>query len=525
MARKKKHSIDGSIIDLLMTTADAMTATEIAKALGFSKAKDVTNRLLSLNQKGVVLKTKFNKSVFWSCESEPANVTIRGESVFVSDDALLASDGANSADDVVENHPAHDSHETGYTDRTLEVLYNTIATLQETVLVLRDELKSQKRLFNDIFDHIRAQAIAVSEADQSTADASVVVSPNEAVEVTPVISNVSTPYPANTRSTDALPTPNAPGSPTPMPSRLTSPARLSAPPMVYSSRFAVLPVEEGDESDSDDAVDDAASSISTRSQQSGVDTYASVAMRTQARDGSQHNDRPLSLPIVDYSNWRDGSGQPSNTHAPEYLQRVAEIDAKLRDRIRRDHPNGVPPSDAVPPKKKPLVAVVGDSILKRMSTFELRKRTPTASALVRPFVGATIDEMSEYLKPVLKKCPDVVLLHIGINDLSSLRLEDEHSILTRFDGLVKQIKECGAIPIISFVVCTSDLCINDRVKNFNKLLFDYCSKNLIIFIKHDNINFNHILRDGIHLNMHGSNILYDNIVNMINYAVPLCFGK
>ena len=70
MARKKKHSIDAGIIDLLMTCDDAKSATEIAKALGFSKAKDVNTRLTSLNKKEVIMKSNYNKPVYWSCESE-----------------------------------------------------------------------------------------------------------------------------------------------------------------------------------------------------------------------------------------------------------------------------------------------------------------------------------------------------------------------------------------------------------------------------------------------------------------------
>ena len=33
------------------------------------------------------------------------------------------------------------------------------------------------------------------------------------------------------------------------------------------------------------------------------------------------------------------------------------------------------------------------------------------------------------------------------------------------------------------------------------------------------------MRDGTHLNMNGSDLLWKNIVDMINYAIPLCFGK
>ena len=35
---------------------------------------------------------------------------------------------------------------------------------------------------------------------------------------------------------------------------------------------------------------------------------------------------------------------------------------------------------------------------------------------VRPFSGATIEDMYDYLKPILKKRPDNIILHVGTNN-------------------------------------------------------------------------------------------------------------
>ena len=35
---------------------------------------------------------------------------------------------------------------------------------------------------------------------------------------------------------------------------------------------------------------------------------------------------------------------------------------------------------------------------------------------VRSFPGATINDMHDYVKPLLKKAPDNVILHVGTND-------------------------------------------------------------------------------------------------------------
>ena len=129
MARKKKHSLDAEIIDLLMTSDDAKTATEIAKALGLSKAKDVNSRLITLNKKGIITKSKYNKQVYWSCESELCNnVTIGGENVYASAKSglenLTSNDKGSAQPESSSTYIASPSSE--YTDKTLEIIYSTI---------------------------------------------------------------------------------------------------------------------------------------------------------------------------------------------------------------------------------------------------------------------------------------------------------------------------------------------------------------------------------------------------------------
>ena len=40
--------------------------------------------------------------------------------------------------------------------------------------------------------------------------------------------------------------------------------------------------------------------------------------------------------------------------------------------------------------------------------------------VVRSFGGATTSDMEDYIKPVIRKEPEKVILHVGINDLKTL---------------------------------------------------------------------------------------------------------
>ena len=67
---------------------------------------------------------------------------------------------------------------------------------------------------------------------------------------------------------------------------------------------------------------------------------------------------------------------------------------------------------------------------------------------VTQFPGATITDMYDHLKPVLKRYPEVLVLHIGTNDTSKYtpnQIDDKVLALKRF--VVKQNKECKGINI------------------------------------------------------------------------------
>ena len=51
---------------------------------------------------------------------------------------------------------------------------------------------------------------------------------------------------------------------------------------------------------------------------------------------------------------------------------------------------------------------------------------------VKNFPGATVDDTSDYIKPLLKKCPDNIILHVGINNKKHLKLSQKNDFLAHF---------------------------------------------------------------------------------------------
>ena len=63
--------------------------------------------------------------------------------------------------------------------------------------------------------------------------------------------------------------------------------------------------------------------------------------------------------------------------------------------------------------KKGTTLIVGDSVLARI---EEKRISGNRSVKVRIFSEATTHDMYDYLKPLLKKNPDNILLHVGTNN-------------------------------------------------------------------------------------------------------------
>ena len=173
---------------------------------------------------------------------------------------------------------------------------------------------------------------------------------------------------------------------------------------------------------------------------------------------------------------------------------------------------------------KPLVAVAGDSMLKRMTSYQLSQECRGANSLVRPFVGARVEDMHDYIEPNLRADPDVILLHIGTNNISDPMYDGELVLVDKINNLIEKIEDRlpHVIIILSLPVCRNDSYYG-RVLKFNEKIIEYCEKKLINYIANGNISGDHLNRGGLHLNAHGCKILYNNITSFINFIIHTCF--
>ena len=65
--------------------------------------------------------------------------------------------------------------------------------------------------------------------------------------------------------------------------------------------------------------------------------------------------------------------------------------------------------------RKPVAVIAGDSIIQHIRGWSISRSN---KVVVKSFPGATIEDMEDFVKPLLRKKPDNVVLHIGTNDLN-----------------------------------------------------------------------------------------------------------
>ena len=134
---------------------------------------------------------------------------------------------------------------------------------------------------------------------------------------------------------------------------------------------------------------------------------------------------------------------------------------------------------------------------------------------MKKFSGATIRDMHSYTIPTIEKKPNLIVLHVGINDLPSRRGEEDKSevqIAQEIIELANEIKENNIEVIISGLVARGDD-YEEKKRKVNFVLADFCSEN-----DYDNIDpRKHLNRSRLHLNEVGDSLLEGNLLRALRF--------
>ena len=172
--------------------------------------------------------------------------------------------------------------------------------------------------------------------------------------------------------------------------------------------------------------------------------------------------------------------------------------------------------NAVNPMRKDI-ALSADSIPKGMRMKDLNSCIKAGKIHLTLFSGAKASQLNHYIKPTLEEYKyDCVIIHVSIKDI--LRNKNDTDLNNRSDSILEIANTCQNYNIgkifISALLPSKRTKVN--ISQINETLKQLCSRNNFIFVEHENIGFDDLWVDGIHLLNSRKAMLGSNFVSEVN---------
>lgn len=162
------------------------------------------------------------------------------------------------------------------------------------------------------------------------------------------------------------------------------------------------------------------------------------------------------------------------------------------------------------------MVIAGDSIVKQIAGGKMTADNFENHFIVRSFPGATISDVTKFVKSLARMLPDKVVLHVGTNDLVNYTTTDIAKSFHKLVETVKMVSPNTAIGVSALLVRTDNNNLADKALQVNIILKEYCLVNSIAFLDNLNINSTHLNNKGLHLNKEGASVLQQNLLEFVN---------
>ena len=156
------------------------------------------------------------------------------------------------------------------------------------------------------------------------------------------------------------------------------------------------------------------------------------------------------------------------------------------------------------------IFVVGDIHVKRIKRLDFHKELRSGNAFFRSFSGANSKQLNHYIIPTLvDDKPDVVLLHVGTNDIRNNA--NDTKLANNLINIGLNCKNHGLRKVlISSILVKQNPKLNPVIRSVDDKLREPCEINAFLFVNNDMITTDHLWRDDIHLQDISTNILSRN---------------
>ena len=165
-------------------------------------------------------------------------------------------------------------------------------------------------------------------------------------------------------------------------------------------------------------------------------------------------------------------------------------------------------------ESKKDVIIIGDSMLNGINEEGLSDDRHKVK--VKNHSGATTENIRDFIKPEVRKKPDIIIVHVGTNDITNNTKSFEN-----YKKITDAIKGCHQIRVtklrISNVIIRKDKPdIEKKVIEFNSRLSKFCSKNKIDIIENENLDESCLSLKKLHLKKKGNSYLANNFLDFLH---------
>ena len=282
----------------------------------------------------------------------------------------------------------------------------------------------------------------------------------------------------------------------PLPLRPSQPSQV--PPMtVTSNPFAVLEPEDVDQVTGDDAI----SVDSLTEAELLIDTYYD-ALNPTDQAGQTHGSQATPPKQPDPSTKKRASFQEQLDH---YCTKHRELNAaKTKPPVSKKMQSPTPQ-----PIINADILIIGDSVIKRLLPRRLSRKTKVICHTMR---GAKIEDLAPNAKHMsTKHGVSEIILHVGTNNT----YDSPEKIDAKITSLCETLPTTSVT--ISSIIHRKNQSVSQckKVDDSNDLLKSIAKRNNWGFIDNGNINSDHLVSDGVHLNSRGVGLFAKNIIQHI----------
>ena len=106
--------------------------------------------------------------------------------------------------------------------------------------------------------------------------------------------------------------------------------------------------------------------------------------------------------------------------------------------------------------------------------------------------------MADYLKPILRKKPKFLIIHVGTNDIKN---SSRAKIMEHFEEiteLVSRNSPSTKLILSSVIMRNDDGKLNDEIGHVNELLKNLCDSKGVFYTDNTNVDRNCLQKGGLH---------------------------